>query len=384
MEKSSLWLLPRGLSVGKLRLLGRWLTRLLSYYVGYPIGRPELVAIILAERCNLRCQMCDVWKVTENRPGYMMLVDYERLFRELARYGVKKVQFTGGETLMRRDLVDIARLAHGARLETRMVTNGTMITEQNAPALAECFDTIYISIDGPSEQLHDKIRGIPGTFEKCLRSIRCLAEARRQISSRLRIVITSVITPDGLHDPQEMVDVVKRSGADEVIYNPASNSGEGYAPLRSPFAEHPEVMDGYDGMTDQILALMRQKGNPIRSNPFFLEASKRFLRGDKSAFYFPCFTGAYDGPHIDVDGEVYPCCSWTVPMGNVVKESFREVWTSRKAAEIRAKIRKLQCPVCHHHTRTFDYIAWAPFLIRSPRKLIEGYRLLWKRLDLSG
>lgn len=365
--------------MGKLGLLMRWLIRVLSYYVGYPLGKPELVALVLAERCNLRCQMCDVWKVTENRPGYMTLADYTRLFNELGSYGVKKVQFTGGETLIRKDLVEIARSARGAGLETRMVTNGTMITEENAPVLSECFDVVYISIDGPRQEVHDKIRGIQGTFQKCLRSIRCLAEARKQTSSRLRIVITSVITPDGLHDPQEMVDLVKRSGADEVIYNPASNSAEGYAPLRSPFSEQPEVMERYDGMANRILELMRQDGSPIRSNPFFIELSKRFLRGDKRAYYFPCFTGAYDGPHIDVDGEVYPCCSWTISMGNVVKQSFREVWTSRRAAEIRRQIRKLQCPVCHHHTRTFDYVAWAPFLIRSPRQLLRGYRLLWRR-----
>lgn len=365
--------------MAKLRLMGRWLVRLISYAAGIPLGKPELVAFILAERCNLRCQMCDVWKVTENRPGYLVLANYERLFKELARYGVRKVQFTGGETLVRKDLVEITQRARQAGLETRMVTNGTLITEQNATALAECFDTIYISIDAPREELHDKIRGVPGTFQKCMRTIRCLDEARKRNSFPLRIVITSVMTPDGLHDPQEMVDLVKRCGADEVIYNPASNSGDGYAPLRSPFSDHPEAMPRYDAMADKILQLMRQKGSPIRSNPFFIEASKRFLREDKKAYHFPCFTGAYDGPHIDVTGEVYPCCSWTVSMGNVSGQSFQTIWTSQRAAQIRKQIRKKQCPMCHHHTRTFDYIAWAPFLIHSPKRLFQGYRQLLKR-----
>ena len=79
---------------------------------------------------------------------------------------------------------------------------------------------------------------------------------------------------------------------------------------------------------------------------------------------------------VSVNGEVFPCCAWNKPIGNIKEKTFSAIWESAEAKEIRKKIRAKQCPMCHHHTRTFDYIIYSPFLIKNPLKLLKGYRKL--------
>ena len=63
-------------------------------------------------------------------------------------------------------------------------------------------------------------------------------------------------------------------------------------------------------------------------------------------------------------------------MGSITKKSFSRIWSSPEAKEIRRKVKAKQCPMCHHHTRTFDYIIQSPLLIKNPIKLFKGFKKL--------
>lgn len=321
--------------------------------------------------------MCDFWKDSARLTNGITLEESVKLFDDLYSSGVKTVQLTGGEPFLRGDLIDILRAAKEKGLSTAIVTNGTLITQENVLEFARNIDVVYISLDAPDPNQHEEIRGVKGVFERITKSITLLVNTIKDNSLKVKINLSTTITAGGLHDPEEMVKLAKSLGVSGVIYNPASTVYYGNTTLRNSIPEDNTISLGaYCRMIDKIIALMKNPANKIRSNPFYLLASKEFLNKNKRYYKFSCFGGGYNGPLIGFDGTVFPCCAWNVPLGNIREKSFSAIWRSLQAKEIRKKIKKGECPVCYHHTRTFDFLWQAPFLFRSPKLLLEGYKIL--------
>ncbi len=356
-------------------ILSRYFKIVASYYTGYPLFKPDTISVIVYNSCNLKCQMCDFWRDNKNS-ALTTLETYIIFLKDIADYGVKKVQFTGGEPLLNKDIYELLITAKDFGLSTMMVTNGTLISDKNVELLVKNLDTIYISVDAPNEEQHDRIRGVAGAFKKTTNGIKLLVDTRNKYSLKTRIIVCSTIVPDGIHDPEDMLNLIKELGADWIIYNPASSVSYGNTQLKDKFSDNNISMNKYDGMVNKIIEIMGDSSNSIRSNPFYLESSKKFLRQNKRFVYIPCYGGGYNGPLLSVNGEIFPCCAWNRSIGNIKEKSFSSIWESAEAKEARKKIRAKQCPMCHHHTRTFDYIICSPFLIKNPLKLLKGYKKL--------
>lgn len=362
-----------------LKLITRYMKMFFSYGLGYPLAAPDSVSIIVTKRCNLRCVMCDFWKDTKKSPaGEMSLGEFKELFKSLRSLGTRAVQLTGGEPFLRKDLNDILREAKQNSLETAVVTNATLCSEDNVREFAANTDLVYISLDAPSKELHEKIRGVPNIFDKIRRSLQLLTDTIKANSFSTRVIICTIITPQGIHDPSKMVNLAKKLNVNGIIYNPPSGITYGYTTLKNAFDGSPEAHSAYSRMIDKIITLMSNPDNLIRSNPFYLEESKKFLKGDTRYHKFPCLGGGYNGPLVAFDGTVFPCCAWDKSMGNIKKSPFSKIWNSEAAREIRSQVKKRQCPVCHHHTRTFDFALCGPSIFRDFKPLREGYKQLFR------
>jgi len=360
----------------RLDLLGKYIGIMVSYYIGRPFYAPDSVSIVVTEKCNLKCYMCDFWKHSAANENVLTLSEFKMLFEDLSASGIKTVQLTGGEPFLRKDLIDILKLAKACGLKTVVVTNGTLINEANALEVVENTDLFYISLDSPLGAQHESIRGVPGIFEKVKGSVRLLTNQIKQKGLKTRIVFTVTMSPAGIHKPLDMVNLAKELSINGIIYNPASSVNYGYTTLKSPFNEDKEISGSYNQMVDNIIGLMDDPGNMIKSNPFYIEASKMFLAGHSKYYKFPCYGGGYNGPLITFDGTVFPCCAWNMKLGNIRQQKFSKIWKSKNAAVARSIIKKGKCPVCFHHTRTFDFVARAPFMIKDVKKLFSMYKNL--------
>lgn len=364
----------------RLELLSRYAKIFSTYAMGYPLYAPDSVSIIVSNKCNLRCVMCNFWKENEKISNGITLNEFKRLFEDLRSFKVRMVQLTGGEPFLRNDLIDILKNAKGSGLETAIVTNGTLINEDKIFELLTNTDLIYISLDAPSKEQHEKIRGVSGVFEKIINSVELLENTIKDNSFPVRVVLCITITPQAIHEPEEMVRLVKKIGVNGIIYNPASSVYYGNTTLKSIHLENSYSNNSYAEMIDKIFTLMRDPGNMIKSNPFYLAASKEFLKGNERYYKFPCFSGGYNGPLIGFDGTVFPCCAWNVPLGNIKEQPFSRLWKSKLTKQVRKKIKKGECPVCYHHTRTFDFLCRAPFLFNNLKTLLQGYKVMFKEL----
>lgn len=361
----------------KFNLLGRYLKVIASYSLGYPLYTPDSVSIVVTNSCNLKCVMCDFWKDTAKASEGINLSEFKKLFADLKSSGVRMVHMTGGEPFLRKDLIDILKSAKANGLKTAVLTNGTLIPEDSLLEFVRNVDLVYVSLDSPSGVQHEDIRGVPNIFEKITRNVKLLVKTIKDNSLSVRVILCTTITSKGMHDPVEMVSLARSSGVNGIIYNPASSIYYGYTTfLKNDDSKSIIPRDAYGKMIDKIIALMADPANMIRSNPFYLSASKEFLGGNEKYYKFPCFGGGYNGPLIAFDGTVFPCCAWNMPIGNIKEDSFNKIWRSDAAREARRKIKRGECSVCHHHTRTFDFIWRAPFLFKDPAMLIRGYKLI--------
>jgi radical SAM protein with 4Fe4S-binding SPASM domain len=149
--------------------------------------------IELTRRCPLTCVHCyNNLPMTDAdaRAREMSTADHHRLLDQLSDAGCLWLLYTGGEILARRDFFDIYTYAKRKGFLVTLFTNGTMITEAVADKLAEWRPfAIEITLYGYTKETYERMTGIPGSHDRCMRGIRLLLE--RDLALSLKTVAVS-------------------------------------------------------------------------------------------------------------------------------------------------------------------------------------------------
>ncbi len=103
-------------------------------------------------RCNDQCEFSTLWQL-ENPPEERPY-DLDQLKKE----GVKQLNITGGEPLLRDDLPEILKAAKELGLAVELTTNGILYAEKSK-SMAGLLDRLYFSLDYPIASEHDRSRG---------------------------------------------------------------------------------------------------------------------------------------------------------------------------------------------------------------------------------
>ena len=155
---------------------------------------PVSGTIEISNRCPLECVHC-----YNNLPmgdaavrrRELTTEDHYRILDELADMGCLWLLFTGGEIFARHDFLDIYRHAKSRGFLITLFTNGTLITERIADALAANPPfVIEITLYGRTKATYESLTGIPGSFEKCIRGIHLLLE--RKLPLKLKTVALTI------------------------------------------------------------------------------------------------------------------------------------------------------------------------------------------------
>jgi MoaA/NifB/PqqE/SkfB family radical SAM enzyme len=134
---------------------------------------PTVVAISPTMRCNFNCQGCySRGRPTENE---LSTEELDALLTEAEKLGVHAIVVTGGEPLLRDDVLSLIR--HHRRLLFVMITNGSCVTPEMARRIAKSSNLIsLVSIDGFPEDTDEMRR--PGAHHIALRALQSLRETR--------------------------------------------------------------------------------------------------------------------------------------------------------------------------------------------------------------
>ena len=132
-------------------------------------------------RCNLHCEFCYVGDLLNLEGEWRQELTLDALSKAFPEQKDFQISLTGGEIFMRKDIMSVLDLFREKGYAAGyLTTNGTIITEERAEALAELaakgfLKHISVSVDGPKD-LHDAARGLKGTFERTTEGLRRLQQ----------------------------------------------------------------------------------------------------------------------------------------------------------------------------------------------------------------
>jgi radical SAM protein with 4Fe4S-binding SPASM domain len=139
---------------------------------------PVNATIELTHRCPLQCSHCyNNLPVGDRdaRERELSTDELRRVIDELADAGGLWLLFTGGEIFARQDFLDVYKHAKSRGFLITLFTNGTQVTEAIADTLAEWPPfSIEITLYGRTRETYERLTGVPGSFDRCMRGIRLL------------------------------------------------------------------------------------------------------------------------------------------------------------------------------------------------------------------
>ncbi len=120
------------------------------------------IRVSVTERCNLKCFYCHREGEWHEHVNEMKPEEIERILRIARRLGIRKVKFTGGEPLVRGDIVDIVSRASAIMdKDVSLTTNGTLLKKYARELKDAGLMRVNISLDTLREEKYLRITGLP-------------------------------------------------------------------------------------------------------------------------------------------------------------------------------------------------------------------------------
>src|SRR5690606_38543553 len=263
---------------------------------------------------------------------------------------------TGGEIFMRKDILAVMDVfREKGYVCGYLTTNGTIITEERAAALAELASRgflkhISVSIDGPGE-MHDRARGVKGTFERTAAGLRRLQEAARQRHAPLRVSVNTTVAHETLDALTEMVDVATELGVDAIGLNHLMFStpeevdetvrllGTGDASAISTFVTADPGLDPVrvGEQVNALVARCRERGIRFDMRP-------KVKAGLIEPYYTPgtrvegrcLYPFLY--ARVSFSGKAYFCPFIRIEVGDLTTQSLEQVWTGETYVALRKRL----------------------------------------------
>ena len=179
-----------------------------------------LVLFAPTSRCNSRCVSCDWWR--SDGASDLTLGEIRQLADGLRHYGTRTVVFTGGEPLVRGDVMEVADLFLERGFTLQLLTSGLAL-ERHAPAIASRFTEVTISLDGHTPELYRAIRGVNG-LDVVVAGIGRLRELAPHIPLRAR----STIHRHNFRFMRQLITRSEEMGVDQISFLTADVTSESF------------------------------------------------------------------------------------------------------------------------------------------------------------
>jgi MoaA/NifB/PqqE/SkfB family radical SAM enzyme len=327
---------------------------------GAKISRPNMIYVTIGERCNLRCKYCYSWKSTgqNDLPTDTWIKAFDELLSWTRR---PKLNISGGEPFVRKDIFEILKFAVDKGALTGVVTNGYAMTPNMAPRVVELgLTNLNISIDSLDPEVFDFIRadGKQGHTQRVIDSIlRVMDEIGRQ-GSNMKVFLKTVVCGQNADSLVPLVRFVLEHGISGIIFQPLQDVFGDSPDWGDQWYKHsvlwPEDPQPLADAAEQLIEL-KQNGAPIMNPISHLESWGDYFEdpihgvggqlGNKSADNGrprACRIG-HTHLYVGAGGDIHLC--WDYPrIGNIKSDSIPDCWVSDEAERVREKIARCAKP----------------------------------------
>lgn len=305
------------------------------------VPRPLGIHFETTYACTCKCQFCGRWvNGGIRRTEELTSRQIAGMFRDAHSMGVRVITLSGGEPLLKHGILDIMRDARAMGMFTNVTHNGTLVNEETVEDVLSAFDMINISLDSLDRERHDRLRGIPGTFDKAMKAVELLCSRTHGTV----VNVQSVLTSENFDDLLAINRHFHPLGVG-TYFQPIHDDLDNQFTVSQPKLTHhdmtrlraawPDFLSQYrfPGWLDKRLLLRY-----YRLMPDFMEDP------DATRACFYCLAGSLTF-FVDPYGDVFPCDPIRLSIGNLNEESLVDIWNGEKAraARLRAKHRTCNC-----------------------------------------
>lgn len=251
----------------------------------------------LTSLCNWRCKHCYITDYS-NRG-----LEKDKIFEilvELRNQNAFDVIFTGGEVLLREDLLDIVLFARKLGFRVSILSNASLLTEELAKDLSKTYISSFSStIFSLDENIHDEITSVKGSLNAALRGLAFLKKYG------VPVEVKTPILQSNNNSYEKVAEFAEKSGFEYTC-----------SPIIYP------TMDGNNstlklGMNNKTLA--KQIWN--------IDSLMKYTKNIVKEGGIPCTILQYS-IYISPDEDVYPCGSYPHSMGNIKSKTIQEIWNN--------------------------------------------------------
>lgn len=269
--------------------------------------------------------MCNIWQTED-------AVDLDASLLKKLPASLKYVNLSGGEPFLRKDLPELVAAVNqaspqaGIIISTNALVSGKRIRETMASIRQkDARIGLAISIDGMGET-HDRIRGIPGAFDKAIDLIKGL---REDGMTNLRIAFT--VVDENVKDYYAVYRLSRDLG---IEFTSAIAQGSSHYFRNTRFS--PVDADVLKEQLNQVAASELATAKPKRwARAYFNRGLYLFARGGGRPL--SC-RAADDFFFLSPEGTVYACNVLDLPLGSLRESTFEEIWNSEAAIEGRKQV----------------------------------------------
>ncbi|ADY55711.1 Radical SAM domain protein [Syntrophobotulus glycolicus DSM 8271] len=319
--------------------------------------------------CNMYCDHCyrDSGVRQEEE---LSTAEAETMLEQIARAGFKIMIFSGGEPLMRPDIVDLAAYARELGLRPVFGTNGTLLTAELAQKLKGAGAMgMGISLDSLDRAKHDQFRRYPGAWEEAVRGMRNCRQAG------LPFQIHTTVMDWNSGELEALTDFAGKEGA--VAHHIFFLVPAGRA---VSLEEEALKAENYEDVLTRIMKKQQTVDIELKPTcaPQFTRIAKQL--GVATRFSRGCLAGT-SYCIISPQGQVQPCAYLNIPLGDVRTTPFDEIWRSHPVfEELRTLAYKGGCGACLYQKicggcrARAAYYHEGDFMAEEPWCLYQGRR----------
>jgi MoaA/NifB/PqqE/SkfB family radical SAM enzyme len=330
---------------------------------------PPYLSLTLTQACSLRCRMCAQWgphgylrQADRRAEAPLDVDDWQKLIASIPTNSPPQVLLRGGEPL---ELPGFPRLLEAIRargLSVSIDSNGVLL-ERLADELAAIGGFhVTVSLDGPP-QVHDAIRGVPGTYERARRGVDALRTACARARTQVSFSLNFTLGPDNLDHLAEFPDLARAWQVPVLCVVPRywvdEHAGRDH---ERALAECGVAAWAFRGFPHDAIACepshlktqletFRERLGEIEAYPFLPLTDREYhdwlSRWDVPVGLQRC-DNAWTLLDVQPSGDANFCVDfpdWTI--GNVRESSLQSLWSGPRANAFRARLSQGLLPACH-------------------------------------
>ena len=314
---------------------GRKSKNLPAHLLQFSSDKKPVIVWNITRACNLNCVHCYARAVHHSEENELSTQEGFTLLDDLAAFGVPVILFSGGEPLVRPDLIELANHAVGKGMRAVISTNGTLIDKKKAMEFKKVgISYVGISLDG-LEKVNDHFRGMDGAFKMALKGIDNCLEAGIKVGLRFTINQPNASQVPGIFNLMEEREI------ERICFYHLVYSGRG-SDLIDQDLSHEETReivdliidktkDMYDrGKIKEVLTVDNHADGPYLYMRMLKEKDPRASEvlkllqmngGNSSGNGIGC---------VSWDGEVYADQFWREhSLGNILQRPFSQIWSDK-------------------------------------------------------